>query len=151
MLLYGTLRIQYGLKKHLLEPRSHKEVTHLNRVLRGVQGIGWEWDPKHMSGKESMRWLSAGGCRLPSRRIVGRSRVREIHWDQDRPDSAATARALSQRMAAPTEGTEMCLKRVIRHLASHPRGVLMLRRGWAGETCTAAIGPRIWRRRKELA
>lgn len=36
---------------------------------------------------------------------------------------AVTAR--SQRMGAQTEGAELCLDRAIRHLASHPKRVLM--------------------------
>lgn len=41
---------------------------------------------------------------------------------------SAEARELPQRMAAPTDGTELCLKRAAQYLASHPRGVLMPRR-----------------------
>lgn len=39
---------------------------------------------------------------------------------EDRPAMAVTARVLSQRMAAPTRGTEYRLKREVRYLASYP-------------------------------
>lgn len=44
---------------------------------------------------------------------------------QDSLDSVVTARALSQRTAAPTEGIASCLKHTIRHFASHPQVVFM--------------------------
>lgn len=56
---------------------------------------------------------------------------------------ARAARLLSQVLGAPTEGAGLCLESVIRYLASHPRGVLMFRRGaveeplgvWADSSC----------------
>lgn len=48
---------------------------------------------------------------------------------QDRPDTELVARVFSQIMASPTEGTEYCLKRVIRYLVSHPRGAWTYPRG----------------------
>ena len=40
---------------------------------------------------------------------------------QDRPDLSVASRLLSQRMAKPTEGTEVGLKRLIRYVRAHPR------------------------------
>lgn len=56
------------------------------------------------------------------------------YYAQDRPDLRVTARVLFQRVANPNEGIGRCLKRAIRHLASHLRGVLMYPRGSAGHT-----------------
>lgn len=53
---------------------------------------------------------------------------------QDRPDLGVTASVVSARIASPTEGIDHCLKRAIRHLASHPRWVLMYPGGSLGET-----------------
>lgn len=53
-----------------------------------------------------------------------RRRITVVNYmTQDRPDIDVVAGVLSQRMASPTEGTKCCLKRVIRHLVSHPHGV----------------------------
>lgn len=57
---------------------------------------------------------------------------------QDKPDLAVMGRALSQRMANPTTGTEVCLNRTIRYLSSHPRGILRFPRGQVNRTL------RIW-------
>lgn len=56
---------------------------------------------------------------------------------QDGPDLAVTARVLSQRMSAPTEGTEHCLNCALLYLASHPHGVLMFPCGSVDETLPA--------------
>lgn len=76
--------------------------------------------------------------------MEGTSQAQDHHSQETRPARSAeelpspttrhkadpiTARVLPQRMVTATEGTEMCLKRAIRYLASHPRGVLMPTRG----------------------
>lgn len=129
------------MKKNLLEPGRESEVRYLKRVLRcGAQGIEWVRDPKHMrrlvsayvmEGRNGQDPITKerpdkpmGGKPLdPEQASTARSGLVMIHdVAQDRLFLAAAARVLSQRMASSTEGTEFCLKRVIRYLASHPKG-----------------------------
>lgn len=43
---FDSLKKQYDLKRHVLEPDSTKVVKYLNLVLLGG-GVEWECDPKH--------------------------------------------------------------------------------------------------------
>lgn len=94
-----------------------------------------------------------GGEQLVGEPLVGREQASNVrrsivimnYMVQDRSDLAATARELSQRMATPTEGTEMCLKRATRYLSSHRGGVGGLE-GRSTSHCAfgpAAVGLRI--------
>lgn len=70
---------------------------------------------------------------------------------QDYPDLPATARALSQHVSDPVQGTYMCLKWAIRHLPSQPRGMLTFPGGKSEEalriwTESDWVGDASWRR-----
>ena len=54
-------------------------------------------------------------------RRIRRGIARINYMAQDRPDLSVASRMLSQRMAKPTSGTEVGLKRVIRYVRGHPR------------------------------
>lgn len=49
------------------------------------------------------------------------------------PDFSVPARVLCQSMSTPTIGTEECLKRTIRYLASHPSVLQVFPRAQVGE------------------
>ena len=59
---------------------------------------------------------------------VRRSIARINYMAQDRPDLSAAAKALSQYMAKPREGTVPLVKRCVRYLKRHPRGALVVPR-----------------------
>lgn len=45
--LFDSIKEQYDLKRHVLEPDSTKDVKHLSRLLeQGGCGIEWERDPQ---------------------------------------------------------------------------------------------------------
>lgn len=147
-----------GFRRTLLEPGSNKEAKYLNRIINwGVHGVRWESDPKR--ARTLLREFWDGGMQStgdPSDKSGGnragtgqpltgesasktRRGVAIINYlSQDRPDLSVTARVLVQRMASPTEGTGMCLKRAIRYLSSHPRGLLIYPRDMVDQTL------RIW-------
>lgn len=133
--LFDSLKKDYDLKKHVLEPGSREEVKYLNRVIRrGPQGRERECDPKRVKtligefgmegckGKETPITKDGQGKSF-GREILGVKRASKVRRGidlmnnvaQDRPDLAVAARALSHRMAQPSEGAEHRLKRAIRH------------------------------------
>ena len=71
--------------------------------------------------KEHLDELDAGGLLgwTGARRVRG-SIARLVHMAMDRPGLAAAARALSQRMQAPREGTQRAVPNVMKYLRRHP-------------------------------
>lgn len=62
------------------------------------------------------------------------SREWESFWFGTLPARRGEELPVSQRICAPTEGRELCLKRAIWDLASNSRGVLMNLRGSVGDS-----------------
>ena len=148
--LYVGLGQKYDLKRTMLSLDDEQETTYLNRKLRvtekGVEMIG---DQKHSEilfkdwgisdlSKDvttpSLKELEekiATGEELTSDMgtKVRRSIARINYMAQDRPDLSAAAKALSQYMAKPQEGTVPLVKRCVRYIKRHPRGGLVVPRG----------------------
>lgn len=128
--LFDTLKKKYGLKEHLVEPGSQKEVRFFSRMPRreymGQSGSV----PRSM--RERCGEYGMDGCReLASKARRGIDIINCMA--QDRPDFAVATRVESQMMAGPIEGNEPCLEHSIPYLALHPRGVLLFPRGLIDE------------------
>ena len=144
------LKEEYDVSATRVGPDHHKEVKYLNRTLRWTDdGIEVEGDRKHADmlikewgmkdcktletpiGKEVAEKLGEGvAVDEGSARRARRAIARINYMSQDRPDLSVAARLLSQRMAKPTSGTEVGMKRVIRYLRHHPVCCCLMR--WNG-------------------
>lgn len=67
-------------------------------------------------------------------RVARRGNVIINYMAQDGPDLVVRARVLPHRVDTPTDGTEICLRRAIRYMSSHPRGVSMFPRSTIDDT-----------------
>ena len=141
--LTTELEKQYDLKKKTIGPNQNEEheLKYLNRVIswdtdnfiryRGddkhSRRLIEEWGLDHAKGasvpmsKEQMEGLDQGELlgSTDARRVRG-SIARLIFMSMDRPDLAAAARALSQRMQSPREGTQKAVFNVVKYIRKYP-------------------------------
>ena len=139
--LHDELKKTYELTATRVGPNHEKEVKYLNRTIRWTkEGLEFEGDAKH--SEILVREWGMGECKImdtpmskevadklgegkevdeEGARRIRRGIARVNYMAQDRPDLSVASRLLSQRMAKPTEGTEVGLKRLIRYVRGHPR------------------------------
>ena len=166
--LYDSLKAKYDLKHTLLHPNSNEEARYLNRRVRWVGlEIEIEGDDKHAKvlqdewglaqckpvdtpiTKSQIEEMNTGEpLKEEDARKARRAIARVNYMAQDRPDLAVASRILSQGMAAPHEGIQGGIKRVIRYLKRCPRCVLRISvdierslelptdSDWAGDTAS---------------
>ena len=145
--LFEELKKSFELTATRVGPNHEHEVKYLNRTIRwGTEGLEWEGDVKH--SEILVREWGMQDCKtmdIPMTKDVadklgdgkeadeeGARRIRRgiarvNYMAQDRPDLSVSSRLLSQRMAKPTAGTEVALKRLIRYIRSHPRGRTLMK------------------------
>ena len=161
--LYAGLHSKYDLTKNLLGKNHNREDKYLNRLLRWTPG-GWEFegDPKHArllaqewnmehckgvqtpSTKEGRERLGVGELLADAEATrVRRAIARLNYMSLDRVDLAVAARAASQHMSAPREGTIPYVKRVIRYLKTYPRCVSQYKTHW-GEQPLTIVTDSVW-------
>ena len=144
---HQKLRAEFDITATRLGPQNDKEVKFLNRTLRWCKkGLEIEGDTKHSEiliqewgmrtcktmdtpmSKDVAERLSLGEVLGEIEAVKVRGSIARINYmSLDRIDLSVVSRMLCQRMSAPTRGTEIGLKRVIRYLRGHPRGWCLMK------------------------
>ena len=141
--MFAALRQEYSLKMEMLSTElcDRQEVKFLNRTIKigdfglTVEGddkhssiLINEWDMTHANGVDTPLTNDLVNqsdnrplmCSLEAKRY--RRAVARINFmAQDRCDLSSAVKVMSQSMAAPREGYEGLVKRVIRYIKRYPR------------------------------